>query len=133
MRRRIAPIQRVSNTGDYVNYPLCPEGLLSMAGNPVTYGKTYNLSGGESVTSRELAELMLERRGLRKPMISLPAPACAVAAHIWGTLNRQPLLMEHTVAGLTQDADLNPSLAMQDLGYKPIGVHEGMRRPPSAR
>jgi nucleoside-diphosphate-sugar epimerase len=104
------------------------EGLLAMAGNPVTYGKTYNLSGGESVTLRELAELMLERRGLHKPMLALPAAACAIAARVWGKLNRRPLLMEHTLAGLTQDADLDPSQAMQDLGYRPIGVREGLRK-----
>jgi NADH dehydrogenase len=36
--------------------------------------------------------------------------------------------MEHTMAGLVQDADLDPSLAMQDLGYRPLGVRAGMRK-----
>jgi hypothetical protein len=36
--------------------------------------------------------------------------------------------MEHTMAGLVQDADLDPALAMADLGYRPLGVREGMRR-----
>lgn len=103
-------------------------GLLAMAGNPVTFGKTYNLSGGETVTLRELAELMLERQGLRKPMLPIPASLCAIAARAWGTWKHQPLLMEHTMAGLVQDADLDPSLAMQDLGYQPIGVRQGILR-----
>jgi NADH dehydrogenase len=108
-------------------------GLLAMADNPAAYGKTYNLSGGESVTLRELAELMLERRGLRKPMIAVPASLCRVMARIWGRLNHRPLLMEHTLAGLTQDADLDPSAAMHDLGFRPIGVREGLRgRGPAA-
>jgi NADH dehydrogenase len=103
-------------------------GLLAMAGNPVTFGKIYNLSGGETVTLRELAELMLERHGLRKPMLPIPASLAAIAARAWGMLHRQPLLMEHTLAGLLQDADLDPSLAMQELGYRPLGVREGIRR-----
>jgi len=103
-------------------------GLLAMAGNPVTFGKTYNLSGGEAVTLRELAELMLERRGETKPMLAIPGSLCAIAARVWGLLNRRALLMEHTIAGLTQDADLDPTAAMQDLDYHPIGVREGMRR-----
>ena len=102
-------------------------GLLAMAGNPVTYGKTYNLSGGEMVTLRELAELMLERQGLRRPMLAVPASLCAVAARAWGRWHHQPLLMQHTLAGLLQDADLDPSLAMQDLGYRPRGVRAGLR------
>jgi nucleoside-diphosphate-sugar epimerase len=103
-------------------------GLLAMAGNPVTFGKTYNLSGGESVTLRELAELMLARQGLKKPMVGIPASLCAIAARAWGFWKHQPLLMEHTMAGLVQDADLDPSQAMQDLGYRPLGVREGIRK-----
>jgi len=53
---------------------------------------------------------------------------CQLGAWLWGKLNRRPLLMEHTIAGLTQDADVDPSAAMHDLGYKPIGVREGLRR-----
>jgi nucleoside-diphosphate-sugar epimerase len=105
-------------------------GLLAIAGNPVAFGKTYNLSGGDSVTLRELAELMLERAGARKPMLGLPASVCSVAARAWGALNRRALLMEHTLAGLTQDADLDPSDAVRELGYRPIGVREGLRRKP---
>jgi NADH dehydrogenase len=103
-------------------------GLLAMAGNPITFGKTYNLSGGETVTLRELAELMLARQGRSKPMLTIPASLCRVAARAWGALNRRPLLMEHTLAGLTQDADLDHSAATQDLGYQPIGVRAGILR-----
>jgi nucleoside-diphosphate-sugar epimerase len=88
--------------------------LLAMAGNPVTFGKTYNLSGGETVTLRELAQLMLAKQGLAKPMLTIPAGLCRIAARIWGTLNRRPMLMEHTMAGLTQDADLDHSAATQE-------------------
>ena len=103
-------------------------GLLAMAGNPVTFGKTYNLSGGEVVTLRELAELMLERQGLRKPMLSIPPSLCRIATRVWGVFNRRPLLMEHTLAGLTQDATLDHSAATRDLDYQPIGVRAGIRR-----
>lgn len=104
-------------------------GLLSIAGNPVTFGKTYNLSGGEVVTLRELARLMLEKQGLSKPMLTIPASLCRIGARVWGALNHQPMLMEHTIAGLTQDADLDHSAATQDLGYQPIGVRAGIRLP----
>jgi NADH dehydrogenase len=104
------------------------DGLLAMAGNSVTFGKTYNLSGGETVTLKELAKIMLDHEGLKKPMMGIPASACRLGAGIWAALKRKPLLMEHTMAGLTQDADLDPSEAMRDLGYTPIGVREGIRR-----
>jgi NADH dehydrogenase len=103
-------------------------GLLAMAGNPITFGKTYNLSGGETVTLRELAELMLKQQGLHKPMLTIPTSLCRVATRVWGMLNRRPLLMEHTLAGLTQDADLDHSAASRDLGYQPTGVRTGILR-----
>jgi NADH dehydrogenase len=103
-------------------------GLATMAGNPVTFGKTYNLSGGEIVTLRELAELMLKQQGRSKPMVTVPAGLCRIAARLWGALNRRPMLMEHTLAGLTQDAALDHSTATLDLGYRPLGVRAGMLR-----
>jgi nucleoside-diphosphate-sugar epimerase len=47
-------------------------GLASMAGNPITYGKTYNLSGGETLTLRELAALLLERQGTKQTRAEHP-------------------------------------------------------------
>jgi NADH dehydrogenase len=103
-------------------------GLASMAGHPVTFGKTYNLSGGEIVTLRELAELMLKQHGRSKPMLTVPVSLCRIAARVWSTLKNRPMLMEHTLAGLTQDADLDHSAATQDLGYQPRGVRAGILR-----
>jgi hypothetical protein len=99
-----------------------------MAGNPITFGKTYNLSGGETVTLRELAALMLEQQGRSKPLVTVPASLCLMVARFWGALNQRPMLMEHTLAGLTQDADLDHSAATLDLGYQPIGVRAGILR-----
>jgi NADH dehydrogenase len=101
-------------------------GFAAVAGNPIAHGKTYNLSGGETVTLRELAELMLAREGLHKPMVSIPAGLCEVVGRAWGLLNHRPLLIEHTLAGMFQDADLDPSEAMRDLGYAPKGVRAGI-------
>jgi NADH dehydrogenase len=101
-------------------------GFAAVAGNPIAHGKTYNLSGGETVTLRELAELMLAREGLHKPMVSIPAALCEVVGRAWGVFKRCPLLMEHTLAGMFQDADLDPSEAMRDLGYAPKGVRAGI-------
>jgi NADH dehydrogenase len=103
-------------------------GLVAMAGNPVAFGKTYNLSGGDIVTLRELAELMLKQHGRSKPMLTVPASLCRMAARLWGAINHRPMLMEHTLAGLTQDADLDHSTATLDLGYQPRGVRAGLLR-----
>jgi NADH dehydrogenase len=104
------------------------EGLTALCDNPRVYGKLYNLSGGEVVTVRELAELVLEHRGLRRPLLPVPVPLCRLAAAVVGRVTRRPMLMGHTLAGLTQDADLDPREAMRDLEYNPVGIRRGIYR-----
>lgn len=103
------------------------QGLAAMVGNPVTFGRTYNLCGGETVTIRDLARLVLAHEGKRKPTVTLPAGLCRLAAAVVGRVTGRELLAGHTLAGLTQDADLDPSTAREDLGYRPRGVQESLR------
>ena len=100
------------------------DGLVALAGNPRGYGQVYNLSGGDTVTMRELALLLLAQDGARKPLVPVPVPLCRLAAAVLGLLLRRPHLSQHTIAGLTQHADLDPETARRDLGYHPIGIRE---------
>jgi len=104
------------------------DGLAAIAGRRETFGKIYNLCGGEEVTLRELAELLLERRGERRRFISVPLPLCRLAAGVIGPLSRRRELARHALAGLSQDASLDPTAAGRDLGYHPVGVREGLAR-----
>jgi nucleoside-diphosphate-sugar epimerase len=101
------------------------EGLAQIAGNPRTHGKTYNLSGGDAIPIGELAHLMLEHHGLRKRFVHLPVPLCKVIATGMSAVLRDPPLNHYTIAGLVNDADLDPGEAMRDLGYRPLGVRAG--------
>jgi NADH dehydrogenase len=40
----------------------------------------------------------------------------------------KPPLTRYVIAGMINDADLDPSEAMHDLGYSPLGVREGFQR-----
>lgn len=102
------------------------DGLLAICGNPVTHGKLYNLCGGETLSVRELAELVLARRGQRRPVVPVPLPLCRAAAALYGRLGGRAMLMRHTLAGLTQDADLDRGSAVRDLGYNPRGIRQGL-------
>jgi nucleoside-diphosphate-sugar epimerase len=104
------------------------EGLAAIAGNPLTHGKTYNLSGGEAVPIGELARLMLRHHGLQRRFVHLPVLLCKAIASAMGAVLRDPPLNHYTIAGLVNDADLDPAEAMRDLGYRPLGVHAGFAR-----
>jgi nucleoside-diphosphate-sugar epimerase len=109
-------------TGDIV------DGLLRVAGNPASYGKTYNFSGAEAIGIADLAHLMLVHHGADKVFLPIPVPVCRAIARILALFMRRPPLTSNAIAGVTQDADLDPGSAMRDLGYHPIGVREGFRR-----
>ena len=104
------------------------KGLLAIAHNPKTYGKTYNFSGGEVVTIRELAHLILNHLGLSKPIVPVPLWLCKLAALVMEKTTKDPPLTRYAISRIEQDADLDNTEARKDLGYKPIGVTEGLMR-----
>jgi NADH dehydrogenase len=103
------------------------DGLARIAGNFRARGRTYNLSGGEAITIGELARLMLAHHGLRRRFLHLPIPLCRALAGVLRVLPDPPL-NQYTIAGMINDADLDPGEAVRDLGYHPVGVREGLAR-----
>ena len=104
------------------------KGFLAVVNNPAAYGKVYNFSGGEAIPIWDLAHLMLEHHGLSKTFIPVPVPLCKLLAAALAPVMRRPPLTWNVIAGITQDANLDNSDARRDLGYKPIGVREGLER-----
>jgi NADH dehydrogenase len=104
------------------------KGLLNVAGNSECFGKTYNFSGGEAISIRDLASLMLAHRGQRKLFVPVPVWICKAIAAVMGAIMKRPLLTWSTIAGITQDANLDHSSATADIGYNPIGIREGLKK-----
>jgi nucleoside-diphosphate-sugar epimerase len=104
------------------------DGLVRIAGNERALARTYNFSGGEAITIGELARLMLEHHGQRRRFVHLPVPLCRAVAAAMKLVLADPPLNQYTIAGMLNDADLDPADAMRDLGYHPVGVREGFAR-----
>jgi NADH dehydrogenase len=104
------------------------DGLARLLGNPIALGKTYNLSGAETISMRELAQLLLAHHDQKRPFLAIPVPLCRVLAELGALAMKRPPLTHSAIAGVVNDADLDPSLAMRELGYRPLGVREGFRR-----
>ena len=123
------PVVPFIGAGTAIKRPVWSEdvvtGLLELAGNPITHGKTYNFSGPEPISMLELAELLLEYHGPRRPIVPVPLVFCYAAAFTLRAFMKRPPLTLNAIAGVINDADLDPSLAMADLGYRPIGVRQG--------
>jgi NADH dehydrogenase len=104
------------------------DGLARLAGNRAALGKTYNFSGAEPISMLELARLLLTHQDRARPFLHLPVPLCRGIARISGRLMMKPPLTLSAIAGVINDADLDPSQAMRELGYRPLGVREGFER-----
>ncbi len=102
------------------------DGLARIAGNDVSFGRTYNLSGGETVTLGELGRLVLGLEGKSRPFLPLPVSLCRAVAAVLGRVMRNPPITPYAIAGFTNHADLDPAQAVAELGYRPRGVRAGL-------
>jgi NADH dehydrogenase len=103
-------------------------GLLAIAGNTRSHGKIYNFCGGEEISIRELARLMLRHQGISKPFVHIPVALCRAAAFLMEKTMRNPPLTGYAITRIEQDAAPDSTDARRDLGYAPIGVTEGLKR-----
>ncbi len=125
------PIVPFIGSGNALKRPVWSEdvvdGLERLAGAAVARGKTYNFSGAEAISMRELAELLLQYHDRPRHILPLPVWICRAAAGVLAVLMKKPPLTSSAIAGIVNDADLDPSEAMRDLGYAPLGVRAGFR------
>jgi NADH dehydrogenase len=103
-------------------------GFLAIPGNPKSYGKTYAFCGGEEISMRDMAKLMLERKGGARPFLPVPLPLCKLIAVVMAKAMKRPPLTWNAIAGVSQDANPSCEEARADLGYNPVGFREGMDR-----
>jgi NADH dehydrogenase len=104
------------------------DGLLRLAGNPIALGKTYNFSGPEAISIADFGRLLLRVHGERRLFLPVPVPLCRALAFAAKRLMKRPPLTPNAISGIVNDADLDPGLAMRELGYRPIALEEGIRR-----
>lgn len=104
------------------------DGLLRLADNPAALGKTYNFSGAEPISMRDLALLLLQHLDRPRLLVPVPVPLCRALAALMRLVLARPALTSSAIAGIVNDADLDPSEAMRDLGYRPLGVRQGFQR-----
>ena len=100
-------------------------GLLALPGNAATLGKIYNFSGGEAITIRDFSRLCLTLLGKpNKLFVYLPVWLCRCIGWVMALFMKNPPLKWQVIAGIIQDANLDPSEAMRDIGYNPVKVSD---------
>jgi nucleoside-diphosphate-sugar epimerase len=107
------------------------QGLAAIHANSKAYGKTYNLSGGESISLYKMLQIILFRIRKKKNVIFVPFEICRVLSIVlqWISrpIKRHSLLNWQTISGVIQNADLDCSEAVKDLGFLPRSFENGIR------
>jgi NADH dehydrogenase len=101
------------------------DGLVKLACLKTGKNHVYNFSGATSISMLDFSRLCLTLMGKEaKPVVHLPVWLCLGLAGIMKRMMSNPPLKWSVIAGITQDADLDPSEAKHDLGYAPRGVEQ---------
>jgi len=104
------------------------DGLGMVIDKPVTYGKTYNFSGGIDMSMWEYTRFICQTFRINKTLVGIPVWFCNSIAAIIAPFVKNPLLNKDTILGVTMDANFDFAEARQDIGYHPIDTEERLRK-----
>ena len=105
------------------------DAFVRLAAIPEGTGKIYNFSGKNAITMIDFARLCLLLSGSEnKPIVNIPEWLCIIAARLMKKFMKNPPLKWNMIAGVVQDADLDPSQTINDLGYEPHDLVEQLRQ-----
>jgi NADH dehydrogenase len=105
------------------------DGLVTLSCMKQGTGKVYNFSGPEAIAILDFARFCLMLLGKQgKPIIRLPVGLCLAIAAVMRRTMEHPPLKWSVIAGITQDANLDPAEAMADLGYAPQSLETMLPR-----
>lgn len=99
------------------------EAALAAWPNPKTYGKVYNLGGGEILTYRAMVERLFLHLG-KTPRI-LPLPRLPQLLDLFGALIPSAHVNGDIARRMNRDLTYDNEPAFQDFGYNPRGFLEG--------
>jgi nucleoside-diphosphate-sugar epimerase len=87
--------------------------------NPASFGKTYNLGGGETLAYREMVERIFRGLGLTPRVIRMPAPIFRTALKMASVLPHFSHLTPEMADRMNEDMTFDNSKAAGDFGYSP--------------
>jgi nucleoside-diphosphate-sugar epimerase len=99
------------------------EAALAVWGNPTTYGKAYNLGGGQALSYRAMVERLFRHLGKKPFLVPLP-----FLPYLLDVLNSHYPFMHvngEIARRMNRDLVFDIGPAAEDFGYRPRGFLEG--------
>lgn len=127
------PVIPFIGSGQALKRPVYVEDLIDVFVKLVAIadgtGKIYNFSGKNAISMIDFARLCLLLSGSEdKFIVHIPEWLCIITASLMKKYMRNPPLKWNMIAGVVQDADLNPSETINDLGYEPHDLFDQLRK-----
>jgi len=95
------------------------EACIALIDNERTYGRTYNLSGGETLAYRRMVEEIFQAMGRRVRILSLPVPLLRAGIRMLRLLPGLHHLTPAMATRMDQDLSFSHARASQDFDFAP--------------
>lgn len=92
---------------------------LAVLNNPVTYDRAYNLSGGQTLTYRQMVEAIFGYLGKKPHIIGVPIAAFAFIVKVAALFPAYRHVSLEMVNRIDSDLDFDHAEAAADFGYAP--------------
>jgi len=95
------------------------QACILAADNPASFDRTYNLSGGETLTYRQMVERVFRAMGKRARIVSAPDPVFRLTIPLARLLPRYRHLKPEMATRMDRDLCFDHLAAEQDFGFSP--------------
>lgn len=95
------------------------QACLQACFSPMTFNKAYNLSGGQTLTYRDMVIAIFQHLGKPPRFLSIPLPLFQRMTEVLKYLPSFAYLSSAMVGRMNQNLDFDHSAASQDFGYQP--------------
>jgi len=91
------------------------------------YGKVYQIAGDRVISFRDLIRLILKLRGKKRIFISVHPYFARMMGRFFQKTQKVPLFTAEHVKGVMQDSNLDTSLIISDLDFKPTPLESSLK------
>ncbi|MGZ8216983.1 glycosyltransferase [Methylomagnum sp.] len=110
-------------SGDGLRQPVHAEDLanacMNAIDNPLSFGHAYNLSGGETLTYKEMVERIAKNIGKPNRIVNIPLPALRIFLRGLSYIPRYKHLTPEMANRINRDMCFDHLPASEDLGFAP--------------
>ena len=91
------------------------------------FGKVYQIAGDRVISFRDLIRLILKLKGKKRIFISVPPSFARMMGRFFQKTQKVPLFTAEHVKGVMQDSNLDTSLIISDLDFKPTPLESSLK------